>query len=193
MALTLAQYVAEINQNPKDIAEAPLYDDWLKLIKAKNVSYTFARAGQQISFASGVSLEVLNPQTPFLKGTESDIDNNGVVVRLEMGNVSFLITGDMMWEAESELVTRRAHLNSTVLKVAHHGSTTSTTDGFLGVVSPRLAVISVGKDNPFGHPTKEVLGRLDAKLGQGNIYRTDVSGTIDLITDGKKLWMRLQK
>lgn len=169
---------------------SPLYKEWLKLIREKKIPYTYAAAGQQINLASGVVIDVLNPQTPFLKGTESDIDNNGVVVRLEMGQVSFLVTGDMMWEAESELATKRANLASTVLKVGHHGSATSTSGSFLAVVNPRLTVISVGKNNLFGHPNAEVMDRLKAYLGPANIYRTDLSGTIDLITDGKKLWMK---
>ena len=173
--------------------EAPLYDDWLNLIKEKNIKSTLARAGQQVSFGHGVVIEVLNPQTPLLTGTESDIDNNGVVLRLEIGKLSFLITGDMEWQAESELITRRSHLNSTVLKVAHHGSETSTTEGFLGAVNPRLAVISVGRDNPFGHPSAEVMNRLEGKPGQENIYRTDRDGRIELITDGQRLWVRTGK
>jgi len=173
--------------------KSSFYAEWLKLIKENNISYTIARAGQQVTFGSGVIIKVLNPQALFLTGTESDIDNNGVVVRLEMGKMSFLITGDIMWEGESELVTSRADLTSTVLKVGHHGSSTSTRDGFLGVVNPGLAVIQVGKDNPYGHPTAEVLNRLKVKIGQANIYRTDESGTIDLITDGERLWMKVEK
>ena len=136
---------------------------------------------------------MLNPPTPFLTGIDSDEDNNGVVVRVGIGEVSFLITGDMQWEGEAELVTSRAELASTVLKVGHHGSATSTTDGFLGAVDPRLAVISVGKNNPYGHPTRQVLDRLTGRLRQENIYRTDESGTIDLITDGEKLWLKMEK
>jgi competence protein ComEC len=97
-----------------------------------------------------------------------------------MGDMSFLLTPDIMWEAEFELVTRRADLNSTVLKVAHHGSDTSTTREFLAVVGPQIAVISVGKDSPFGHPTEEVMDRLKAELGAERIYRTDEHGTIEI-------------
>ena len=171
--------------------ESPLYDEWLSLLDEKNIKYTLAQAGQQIDFGSEVKLEVLNPQTPILTGTESDIDNNGVVLRLEMGEVSFLLTADIMWEAELELVTRRANLTSTVLKIAHHGSVTSTTSEFLAVVSPRLAVISAGQDNPFGHPSVEVMDRLEEKLGKENIYRTDEHDTVEFITDGERLWIKV--
>ncbi|OGO21722.1 MAG: DNA internalization-related competence protein ComEC/Rec2, partial [Chloroflexi bacterium RBG_16_51_9] len=173
--------------------KSPEYAEWLRLIREKNTNLTIAKAGQRITFGSGVVIEVLNPPTPFLTGIDSDEDNNGVVVRVGIGEVSFLITGDMQWEGEAELVTSRAELASTVLKVGHHGSATSTTDGFLGAVDPRLAVISVGKNNPYGHPTRQVLDRLTGRLRQENIYRTDESGTIDLITDGEKLWMRVEK
>ena len=81
-------------------------------------------------------------------------------------------------------------LTSNVLKVGHHGSDTSTTPEFLAAVNPQLAVISVGADNPFGHPTPEVMKRLEEKLGSENIYRTDEQGTIEFITDGEKLWVR---
>ncbi len=78
-----------------------------------------------------------------------------------------------------------------MLKVAHHGSDTSTTAEFLAVVNPWLAVISVGEGNPFGHPSDNVTDRLKQKLGQGNIYRTSVNGTIEFITDGERLWLKV--
>jgi len=171
--------------------ESDIYDEWLRLLREKDIKYTLAQAGQQIDFCPEVIVEVLNPPTPLLTDTESDVDNNGVVLRLKVGEVSFLLTADMMWEAEFELIARRASLTSTVLKVGHHGSTTSTTSEFLAVVNPRLAVISVGEDNPFGHPSDEVVDRLEQKLGQENIYRTDEHSTIEFITDGERLWVRL--
>ncbi len=173
--------------------ESPLYDEWLGLLREQDIEYTLAQSGQEIDFSSGVTLEVLNPPKPLLTGTESDVDNNGVVLRLKMGRVSFLFTADIMREAEFELIARRANLTSTVLKVAHHGSATSTSKEFLAVVNPRLAVISVGQGNPFGHPSGEVMDRLEEKLGQENIYRTDKNGTIDFITDGERLWVRVEK
>ena len=172
--------------------ESDIYNEWLRLLKEKDIKGTIAQAGQQIDLGETV-IEVLNPQMPRLTGTESDIDNNSVVLHISMGEVSFLLTADIMWEAEFELTTRRASLTSTVLKVAHHGSDTSTTPEFLAVANPRLAVISVGAGNKFRHPTPEVMERLKEKLGPENIYRTDEQGTIEFITDGEKLWVKVER
>ena len=172
--------------------ESDVYDEWLRLVREKDIKCTIAQAGQQVVLGE-VVIRVLNPPIPLLAGTESDIDNNGVVLHISKGQVSFLLTADIMWEAEIELVARRANLTSTVLKVAHHGSDTSTTPEFLAVVNPQLAVISVGEDNPFGHPTPEVMKRLEERLGSEKIYRTGKHGTIEFITDGKRLWVKKQK
>ena len=102
---------------------------------------------------------------------------------LKMGEVSFLLTADIMWEAEFKLITHRASLTSTVLKIAHHGSVTSTTAEFLAVVNPQSAVILLGEGNPFGHPSDEVLDRLKKRIDPENIYRTDQLGTIEFVTD----------
>jgi len=170
--------------------ESDIYDEWLSLIEEKDIRCALAQAGQQIDLGEGAAIKVLNPQKPLLTDTQSDIDNNSVVLRLNMGSISFLLTADTMQEAEFELIAHRADLSSTVLKVAHNGSNTSTTAVFLAVVSPQLAVISVGKDNPYGHPSDEVVARLEAKLGSENIYRTDDHGTIEFITDGERLWVK---
>ncbi len=171
--------------------ESDIYHEWLRLLEAKDIRCTIAQAGQQIDLDEGVAIEVLNPRLPLLMGTESDVDNNGMVLRLSIGEVSFLLTSDAMWQAEFELIACRANLASTVLKVGHHGSDTSTTSEFLAVVNPQLAVISVGADNTYGHPTPEVMERLKGKLGSGNIYRTDEQGTIEFITDGERLWVKI--
>jgi len=171
-----------------------IYDEWLSLIQEKGIEYTIARAGQQISLGSeDIVIEVLNPQTPPLTGTQSDVDNNGLVLHVSTGEVSFLLTADIMWEAEFELITRRADLTSTVLKVGHHGSSTSTSPDFLAAVNPRIAVISVGADNKFGHPTGEVMDRLIGKAGTENVYRTDEHGTVEFITNGERLWVKVER
>ncbi len=169
------------------------YDEWLRLIEAKHIEATLVRAGQRIDLGDGVLIEVLNPQNHPLTGTESDVDNNGAVLRLSRGEVSFLLTADLMWEGELELIYSRANLKSTVLKAGHHGSLTSTGSEFLAVVEPELAVISVGADNEYGHPDSEVLKRLEDRLGAENIYRTDENGTIEFITDGERLWVKTER
>jgi competence protein ComEC len=171
--------------------ESPLYEEWLGLIREGSTKSTLAQAGQEINLGDGAVIKVLNPQTPLLTDTESDIDNNGVVLRLSLGRVSFLLTADIEEEAEFELIKQRAELASTVLKVAHHGSDTSTTPQFLAVVNPRIIVISVG-ENRYGHPSVEVMKRLEPRLGSENIFRTDEQGTIEFITDGERLWVRIK-
>ena len=170
-----------------------IYDEWLSLIKEKNVKYTSAQAGQQIDLGDGIVIKVLNPRIPHLTATGSDMDNNGVVLHISMDDISFLLTADIMREAEFELITQRAELASTVLKAAHCGSDTSTTPEFLAVVDPQIAVISAGEGNPFGHPSDEVMDRLKQKLGSESIYRTDEQRTIEFITDGEKLWVEVRE
>jgi len=183
----LHRYQVEQVLYPDLDCELPLYQEWLGLIEENDTPCTLAQAGQQIDLGDGVIIKVLNPQQSLLTGTGSDINNNSVVLRLNSGQVSFLLTADTEWEAEFKLIALSADLTSTVLKVGHSGSSTSTTPEFLAAVSPRVAVISVG-DNPYGHPNDEVLERLEAELGSSNIYRTDEEGTIEFITDGERLW-----
>ncbi len=171
--------------------ESPVYDEWQRLIEEKGIKHTAALAGQQIDLGEGVFMMVLSPPKNLMAGTESDVDNNSVVLRLSTGDVSFLLNGDIMREAEWELIRKRVDLTSTVLKVAHHGSDTSTTPEFLAVVNPRVAVISCGADNKFGHPSDEVVSRLEQKMGGENIYRTDQQGTIEFTTDGERLWVEV--
>jgi competence protein ComEC len=190
----LKRYRAEQVLYPDLEYDSPLYKEWEGLIEEKNIASTTAQAGQVIELGEGIIIRVVNPQTPQLTGTEADIDtdieNNGsLVLRLDTGRVSFLFTADIMWEGEFELIACGAELDCTVLKVAHHGSNTSTTADFLAAVSPQLAVISVGEDNPYGHPHDEVVKRLAASLGAENVFRTDEQGTIEFITDGEELWV----
>jgi competence protein ComEC len=173
--------------------DSPLYDEWLSLIEEKDIKHTIAQIGQQIDLGEGVIIEVLNPPASLLTDTESDIDNNGLVLRLSMGDASFLLTADIFWEAEFELITRRANLESTVLKVAHHGSDTSTTPEFLAVVNPQVAVISTGAEDRFGHPNDEVMERLTEVLDEDKIYLTSENGTIEFTTDGERLWVKAEK
>ncbi len=170
-----------------------IYQEWLQLVKEKQIKHNTARAGQVIDLGEGIKIEVLNPPAKLFQGTSHDVDNNGIVIKLSWGEVSFLFTADIREEAEFELIGQRADLRGTVLKVAHHGSKTSTSPQFLAVVDPQIAVISVGADNPFGHPSPEVVERLGARLGEEKVYRTDTNGTIEFITDGERLWVNIER
>ena len=123
-----------------------------------------------------------------MKDTGSDVNNNSVVLRLVKDEISFLLTGDIQEEAEREILHQGYKLNSTVLKVAHHGSSSSTCEQFLAAVEPQVAVICFG-DNPFGHPHNETLERLKEKVSEDKIYLTLQQGTITFTTDGKRLWV----
>jgi len=173
--------------------ESPLYDEFLRCVEEKDAESITAVAGQQITMTGEVVIKVLNPPDIPLAGTESDIDNGSVALHVRYGNVSFLLTGDIMRETELELIRGRAELTGMVLKVAHHGSGTSSTSRFLAVANPQIAVISCGAENEFGHPSEEVLERLGEKVGEENVFRTDINGTIDFITDGERLWVERER
>ncbi|WAM34525.1 DNA internalization-related competence protein ComEC/Rec2 [Caldicellulosiruptor morganii] len=113
----------------------------------------------------------------FFPPVEQD-SNSSVVVKIVLGDFSMLFTGDASYESEKEYI-RRYNLRSTILKVGHHGSSTATSEEFLKSVSPMVAVISVGKNNMFGHPSDEVLQRLYKR--KIKIFRTDLNGTIKIV------------
>jgi competence protein ComEC len=185
----LQRYRVEQVLDPGVFYDSAIYQEWLRLIEDRGLKYDIARAGQEINLGNGAKLEVLNPPEGLFEGTSHDVDNNGVVLRLSWGNVSFLFTADIRAEAELELIMQRANLKATVLKIAHHGSATSTSQHFLAAVDPEVAVICVGQDNTFGHPSSDVLERLIDRLGEDNVYRTDQDGTIEFITNGERLWV----
>jgi len=168
---------------PGIIDPTPSYSRLLELARDKEITRYEGRRGMSINLSDGVSLYVLNPTD---KGTCGDDNNCSVVVRLVAGKASFLFTGDAEEEAEAEMLRSGLGLQSTVLKVAHHGSKSSTTPRFLAAVKPQVAVISVGAGNRFGHPAPEVLER----LGNVRLFRTDYDGTVEIITDGERLWVK---
>jgi competence protein ComEC len=141
-----------------------------------SVITTLVRVSDTISFGSVTAL-VFNPSPDMY----ADENNNSVVIRFTYGTIDVLLTGDAEAGAEGRMLATGLPLASEILKVAHHGSNSSSTSAFLSAVGPDVAVISVG-DNPYGHPQPEVLLRL-ADVG-AYVYRTDYSGTIIVETDG---------
>lgn len=161
------------------------YDELLAWLEAEKIPVRTARGGRTITLEPGVSLELLFPTEPLLKGTRSDPNSNSVVARLSYGEHSFLFTGDSEDDTERRLMREGVDLRATVLKVAHHGGRHSTSDEWLSRVEPQFAVISCGQWNSYGHPTKEVLERLEA--AGARTFRTDRDGDVIARTDGRTL------
>lgn len=130
-------------------------------------------------FAAGAALlTLLSP--PDTNLSIDDGNNGSVVLRLDYGLSSVLLAGDAEEDAEQGMLEAGLPLRAGVLKVGHHGSNASTSAQFLAAVQPRLAVISVGAENRFGHPSPELLGRLEGI----EVLRTDERGRIELVSDG---------
>jgi competence protein ComEC len=138
-----------------------------------------------LSLEDGVQIEVLHPG---VVPASERFNDHSVVLRVTLGEISFLLTGDIEAGVEQGLVAHSSALAATVLKVPHHGGDTSSSQAFLEAVDPQVAVISVGADNRFGHPAPEVLARY-AELGVPAL-RTDELGTVEFVTDGERLWVR---
>jgi competence protein ComEC len=180
LAEVLQRYdVGLVLDSGQDCASATC-EVWRSLIDDRAIPYRKAEAGMQIAVGENLLLYVLHPPAELMTSSSSDSNNNSVVLRLEYGRFSALLTGDVQCEAEELLLSSGQTLGSLVLKVPHHGADTSLTAPFLEAVSPDLAVISVGADNTFGHPSAATLER----LGALPTYRTDEDGSIELVTDG---------
>lgn len=173
--------------------DGPPYVEWRSALADEDAEIIQAQADQTILFDDGVVIQVVNPPERLLRGTASDIDNASVAVRITYGEVSFLLTGDMFAEAEAALVAADAPIDADVLKVGHHGSRSSSTAAFLDRVSPSIAVISAGDGNRFGHPHAEVMDALRSRLPEEVLFMTKDSGTIEFITDGKSLEVKVER
>jgi len=132
----------------------------------------------------GAEIEVLAPFADYLPANEPK-NNDSLVLRLRYGRHTFLLTGDIERPIESRLVESGEAEHADVLKVAHHGSRTSSTEGFLDAINPMYAVISVGFQNSYGHPNRDVIARLRQHHAQ--IFRTDEEGLVTIRTDGTRL------
>jgi competence protein ComEC len=174
--------------------DEPICRRWRELLDEGDVAIHQGEAGLAFDLDEGVRMEVLHPGPELLVG--EGFNDNSLVMRLSHGTVSMLLTGDIEERAEKRLLAEDVELRSTVLKVAHHGACGSSTPAFLEAVGPEVAVISVG-ENDFGHPCDEVVERLETVLdgvaGEPPIYRTDEDGTVELVSDGSRLWMETER
>lgn len=134
---------------------------------------------KSINLGKNIVVDIFSP----LSNSYADINNYSPIIKISYGNTSFLFTGDAEELSENEVLNAGFDLKCDVLKIGHHGSSSSTSENFLKASNPSIAVISVGEDNTYGHPTDTVLSRLK----KTKVYRTDINGNIVITSDGLSL------
>ena len=165
---------------PKRTATTKTFEDVINAIKSKGLKVTTPTPGKSFKLGQA-TCTILAPNG---SGYE-DVNNESIVIKLTFGSNSFLFTGDAEDVSEKEMLSKGYDLKADVLKIGHHGSSSSTSQEFLNKVNPKYAVVSVGKGNSYGHPHKENMDRLKAK--NISVYRTDECGTIVAISNGKTI------
>ena len=167
--------------------DSKAFNSFVKYTEAQGKEVFIPEVGDSFSLGSS-QVTILGPVRKY-----DDANNNSIVTRIEYGDTSFLFTGDMEREAELDLLDYwdESKIKSTVLKVGHHGSETSTSYPFLRAIEPVYGVISVGKGNSYGHPDEAVTSHLrDAEV---KVYRTDEQGDIIILSDGKQIQVTIEK
>ncbi|HKP47488.1 MAG TPA: hypothetical protein VJT50_12885, partial [Pyrinomonadaceae bacterium] len=158
-------------------------------ITQSGASYEKAQAGNKYDIGGGARLTVLAPSEPLFTRdqtkTGGNLPNaNSIVIRLDYGDFSMLLTGDAEEQTEHRMLSKEANVRATVLKVAHHGSRYATTQDFVDRVKPEVAIISCGEWNRYGHPAQAVLDRFRSR--NTKLYRTDLQGEITITSRGKE-------
>ncbi len=163
-----------------------VYGEFLQLVAQKNISYSKSRAGDDIAIDPDTTVSVINP-SPSTPSTDAPDNDHSIVLKATYHRISYLLTGDAESPAEAQMISLY-NCSAYVLKVGHHGSSAASSAKFLKAVMPRVAVISVGANNPYGHPSSQVLTRLAAV--NATVYRTDTQGTIVATTNGQTVDVR---
>ena len=165
------------------VRDTEQYKEFAGLIKNKKIPTYIAYDGGIIDFDNNIDFNILYPLEDMSGKKLSDSNNYSVVGKLIYKNFSALFTGDIEKSVENKLIKSGVDLKANIIKIAHHGSKTSSSENFLKAVNALMAIIEVGKDNSYGHPHQEVLDRLKNLL----VLQTGISGNIQILTDGQKI------
>ncbi len=185
---TLRRYDVGFVVDPQLESDTVYGRQWAEALRERaDLTVVRAERGTTLDLGGGARLELLHPPPARPFDTATEHDDNSVVAKLSYGDVSFLFTADIYSPGERFLLDSGVDLGATVLKVAHQGSRYSSSEEFLETVSPRVAIISAGEGNRFGHPHPETLERLGALPSPPAVLRTDLHGTVTLATDGESL------
>lgn len=163
---------------PDAVTDTSSFINFLETLDERNISINVAKAGVKLDICDFTTAEFVAPVS-----IVEDLNNCSAVLKLKYDEKVFLFTGDAEIPEEE---TINSNISCDVLKVGHHGSYTSSGNTFLAKCKPSIAVISCGKDNEYGHPHDAALDRLE-RAGVEKIYRTDISGTVTVMTDGKSI------
>lgn len=162
---------------PKSTTTTKNFENLVLAVQSKGKKFTTPEVGKTYELGDAV-FQILAPNSE----SYSSLNNYSIVVKLTYGQNTFLFTGDAESISETEMLDRGIDVSADVLKIGHHGSTTSTSKKFLDAVNPKYAVISCGQNNTYKHPTRTTMSKLE-NAGIP-VYRTDESGTIECISDG---------
>ena len=169
--------------SPKVMTSSSTFENMVSALVDKNLKINILKKGAKgIDLGKNVKLEVFSPYEDLFS---DNLNDYSPIIKITFLNNSFLFTGDAEVLTEKLVLSENTNLNSDILKVGHHGSSTSTSSNFLNSVNPSIAIKSVGKNNSYGHPTSEVLSLLD--YFNIRTIRTDINGTIIAISDGKNI------
>ena len=174
---------------PRASTDTRTFENLLQAIADKGLSINTAKAGKVLYESNDLKIEFLAP----ISNGYDDLNNYSAVIRIQHGNNVFLFTGDAEKLAEGEILSAypKSSLKADVLKVGHHGSSTSSSADFINAVRPKYAVIEVGVENSYNHPHAEAIGNLNAVGAE--ILRTDLNGNITIVSDKTSLTVQREK
>ncbi len=169
------------------VREGAEYEEWKRILEEEGARIYIAESGQRISAQeSSFFIDILYPFESLDQVEAKNINDTSIVARLVFEESSFLFTGDVSKKIEENIVEKEFEIDSDVLKVGHHGSKTSTGENFIKEVSPDIAVIQCGKDNPYKHPHEEVLQNLEGI----KVLRTDLIGDVKILSNGEECFVK---
>lgn len=164
------------------------YEEFIKIVKEKKINVKIVEGGEKVSIEDNLYFDIIWPFSDNMI-SDNSINNNSLVCKLNYKNYSMLFTGDIEAIAEKAILKKYSKnlniLKSDILKVAHHGSKTSSITEFIEKIKSKYAIIGVGEDNKFGHPSDSTIQNLEK--ANIRIYRTDKMGKIEIKTNGKEI------
>jgi len=181
MASIIKAFVVDEFYAPKVISSSEAFENMIISLNRKKLKIKVAKSNMFLDLGPDTTCIMLSPNKKVYK----DTNNYSCAIKISYKNSTYLFTGDIETISEQEILSKGYDLNAQVLKVAHHGSNSSSSKEFLDAVSPKIAVISSGASNIYGHPNKETIDKL--KNINCIIYRTDLEKNIVLISDGTNI------